>query len=71
MTRNTFSVDKMTYVPTTGSVIYRSDTTHGKNKRKFELFTTEEFIAAITQDFPPKGYQMVRCRFERMVDLDP
>ena len=31
-----------------------------KNKRNVELFTAEDFIAAITQPIPPKNYQMVR-----------
>ncbi len=34
--------------------------THGKYKRNFEIFTAEELIAAITQHFPEKQFQMVR-----------
>ena len=51
---------KMTYVTESGTVLYQSKLGHGKNKRNFELFTAEEFIAAITQHIPPKSYQMVR-----------
>ncbi|MDF1555458.1 MAG: transposase [Deferrisomatales bacterium] len=60
VTRNAFSVAKMTYAPTTGSVIYRSETTHGKNKRNFEVFDGREFIAAVVQHIPPPRLQMVR-----------
>ena len=35
--------------------------THGNdNKKNFELYTAEEFIAAITQHIPEKSFQMVR-----------
>ena len=50
----------MTYVAETASVVYHSSMTHGASKKNFEIFTAEEFIAAITQHIPPKGYQMVR-----------
>ena len=33
---------------------------HAKTKRNFEIFSAEEFIAAITQHIPDKGFQMVR-----------
>ena len=33
---------------------------HGKNKKNFELFSAEEFIAAITQHIPEKNFQLVR-----------
>jgi hypothetical protein len=33
---------------------------HGKNKKNFEVFSAEEFIAAITQDIPEKNFQLVR-----------
>ena len=42
-----------------GTVIYRSRM-HAKTKRNFEIFSAEEFIAAITQHIPDKGFQMVR-----------
>ncbi len=35
--------------------------THGKNKKNFEVYTAEDFIAAITQHIPQKSFQMVRC----------
>ena len=40
--------------------MYRSDMTHGKNKKNFELLPAEEFIARVTQHIPEKGFQMVR-----------
>jgi hypothetical protein len=33
---------------------------HGGNKKNFEIFTPEEFIAAITQHIPDKSFQMAR-----------
>ena len=33
---------------------------HAKTKRNFEIFSAEEFIAAITQHIPDKSFQMVR-----------
>ena len=43
------------------TVNYRSRM-HAKTKRNFEVFSAEEFIAAITQHIPDKGSQMVRYR---------
>ena len=57
--RNPFSVEKMTYNDKSGTVIYRSKMTHGKNKKNFNAYTAEEFIAAITQHIPEKSFQMV------------
>ena len=35
--------------------------THGNdNKKNFEVYTAEEFIAAIAQHIPEKSFQMVR-----------
>ena len=34
--------------------------THSSNKRNFEIFSPEEFIAAITQHIPDKHFQMVK-----------
>jgi hypothetical protein len=34
--------------------------THGGNKKNFEVFSAEEFIAAITQHTPDKSFQMAR-----------
>ena len=45
--RNTFSVEKLTYIKETATVIYRSKMTHGNNRKKnFQVYTAEEFIAA-------------------------
>lgn len=49
-----------TYVADTGTVICRSDMSHGKNKKNFEVFDAGAFIAAVTQHIPPKGFQMAR-----------
>jgi hypothetical protein len=58
--RNTFSLEKLTYNEETNTVIYQSKMTSGKNKRNFQIYTPEEFIAAITQHIPEKSFQMVR-----------
>ncbi len=47
--RNTFSIEKLTYIEKTGTVIYHSKMTHGKNKKNFVVYTAEDFIAAICQ----------------------
>lgn len=57
--RNPFSEQKMVYDAQDGTVIYRSRL-HAKTRRNFEVFSAEEFIAAITQHIPDKGFQMVR-----------
>ncbi len=49
----------MSYNEENGTVIYRSKM-HAKTKRNFEVFSAEDFIAAITQHIPEKGFQMVR-----------
>jgi hypothetical protein len=56
---NPFSEEKMTYNEENGTIIYRSRM-HAKTKRNFEVFSAEDFIAAITQHIPEKGFQMVR-----------
>ena len=66
--RNAFSEKKacpersrrITSIEDTGKVLYRSGMTHGSNKKNFEIFTAEQFIAAITQHIPDKHFQMVR-----------
>ncbi len=58
--RNPFSVEKLTYNKETGTVIYHTKMTHGKDKKNFEVFDAKEFIAAITQHIPEKSFQMVR-----------
>ena len=58
--RNTFSIEKLTYINETVTVIYRSKMSHGNdNKKRFEVYTAEEFIPAITQHFPERPFQMV------------
>ena len=58
--RNTFSLEKLNYVKETGTVIYHSKMTPGKNKKKFVIYKAEDFIAAICQHIPEKSFQMVR-----------
>lgn len=61
--RNPFSVKKILYNTTTGTVIYRSKKTSHKSKggrKNFQVFTAAEFIAAITQHIPEKSFQLVR-----------
>ena len=58
--RNSFSEQKITYIEDTGKVLYRSAMTHGGNKKNFEIFTAEEFIATIPQHIPDKSFQMSR-----------
>ena len=57
--RNPFSEEKMMYNEKTGSVIYRSKS-NPKIKGNFKVFSAEEFIGAITQHIPEKGFQLVR-----------
>jgi hypothetical protein len=52
------SSGKQFYNAENGTVIYRSRM-HAKTKRNFEIFSAEEFIAAITQHIPDKGFQML------------
>ena len=58
--RSPFSLEKITYKPETGMVVYRSKMTHGRNKANFKVFDAAEFIAAITQHIPDKSFQLVR-----------
>ena len=57
--RNPFSVEKMQVKEHGGSIIYRSGL-NPKIQRNFEVFTPCDFIAAITQHIPDKGFQLVR-----------
>ena len=57
--RNPFSVAKMTMESPTDSIIYRGEL-NPKNNRNFEVFTPADFLAAITQQIPDQGAQMVR-----------
>lgn len=58
--RNPFSVEKIHYQQKSGQIVYKSKMTHGKNKKNFEVYSAEEFIAAITQHIPEKNFQLVR-----------
>ncbi|MCP4343010.1 MAG: hypothetical protein GY799_30030 [Desulfobulbaceae bacterium] len=51
---------KLQYNEGASSVIYRSRMMHGKNKKNFKVFTSLEFIAAITQHIPEPSFQLVR-----------
>lgn len=57
--RNPFSLEKMTYVPETGEVIYRSKRNHA-TQRLWETFDAPAFIAAITRHIPAPGQHLVR-----------
>ena len=56
---NPFSLEKMTYLPETGEVIYRSKRNHATN-RLWERFDGPAFIAAITRQIPSLGQHLVR-----------
>ena len=58
--RNPFSLEKIRCIEESGTVIYRSGMSHGKNKKNFQMFNTEEFIATITRHIPDKSFQLVR-----------
>ena len=57
--RNPFSLAKMTYNPTTRTILYRSKRDY-HSKCNFKVFTAEAFIAAITQHIPERNFQNVR-----------
>jgi hypothetical protein len=50
--RHPFSLQKITWNPTTKTVIYRSKR-HHTTKRNFEIFTAPDFIAAALLHLPP------------------
>jgi hypothetical protein len=58
--RSSFALEKIQYIEDSGTVIYSSKLGHGKNKKNFEIFSAEEFIARITQHIPEKSFQLVR-----------
>jgi hypothetical protein len=58
--RNAFAEEKIRYIEDSGQVLYRSDMTHGKNKKNFELLPAGQFIAMVTQHIPEKDFQVVR-----------
>ncbi len=57
--RHPFSLQKITWNPTTQTVIYGSKR-HHTTKRNFEIFKAPDFIAAVIDHLPPKGTQTVR-----------
>ena len=59
LTRNPFSVAKMTLHSGSEKVIYRSKL-NPKINRNFEIFTGPDFLATITQHITDKGAQMIR-----------
>ncbi len=57
--RAPFSLEKLTYNPTSGHVLYRSDR-HWRTKRNFEVFRAHDFITALVAQIPAKGVPSVR-----------
>ena len=57
--RAPFSLEKITYNADAGSVLYRSER-HWRTKRNFEVFSADNFIAALLAQIPPKGVPLVR-----------
>ena len=57
--RNPFSLEKMTYLPETGEVVYRSKRNHA-TKRLWETFDAPAFIAAIARHIPSPRQHLVR-----------
>ena len=58
--RNVFNIKKVNFVEKTRKVIYQGRMRKGKNRKNFEVYSVEEFIAAITQHIPNKFSQLVR-----------
>jgi putative transposase/transposase-like zinc-binding protein len=57
--RNPFSTAKMHFEPGAGSVLYRSRM-NKKQGGNFAALSPTDFIAAVTQHIPDKGFQLVR-----------
>ncbi len=57
--RNTFSLEKLKYFEKTYTVLYHSKMARGKNKKIFQIFTPQDFIAAMTQHIPEPSFQLV------------
>ena len=58
--RNTINQEKISYREDTGKVIYHFKMFKGKNRKNFEIYDAEAFIAALTQHIPHRSFQMVR-----------
>lgn len=73
--RNPFSLQKITFNDKTWTVIYRSKVTHGKNKKNFNVYSVEEFIAVITQHISDKCFQtcteLIKVWFATMDGMPP
>lgn len=57
--RAPFSLEKLTYNPASGHVLYRSEH-HWRTKRNFEVFRAHDFITALISHVPAKGVPSVR-----------
>jgi len=57
--RSPFSLEKLRYHATTGTIIYRSKM-HPLLKRNFEVFSACEWLAALTAHIPNAGEHLVR-----------
>lgn len=57
--RSPFSLEKITYEPATGHILYRSEK-HWRTKRNFEVFSAHQFIEALIAQLPLKGVPMLR-----------
>jgi len=57
--RAPFSLEKLTYNPASGHVLYRSEH-HWRTKRNFEVFRVHDFMAALLAHLPAKGVPSVR-----------
>ena len=57
--RHSFSVEKMTYLPQNGRVVYHSRMNQ-TTRRNFEVFTAVDFLAAVTRHIPDNGAQIVK-----------
>ena len=67
--RNAFSLEKLTCNQATGTVLYRSKLSRGKNKKNFQVYTAEEFIAAITQHTCLSADRSLKNHFRPVLNL--
>jgi hypothetical protein len=67
--RKPFSVEKMTYVADTGTVIYRSEMIHRRYKKNLHVFDAGTFVAALSPAIPAKGSQMCATTVGRGASL--
>ncbi len=57
--RSPFNLEKISYEPRTGNVLYRSEK-HWRTRRNFEVFSAAQFIEALVNHLPPKNVPMLR-----------